>query len=52
MASKKEVMVKNGQSQKSDGQQLIEAAAFGIALGIAVGAIALYLNQKKEQQQY
>lgn len=50
MASKKEMMIKNSQTQKSDGQQLVEAAVFGIALGIAVGAIALYLNQKKEQQ--
>jgi len=50
MASKKEMMVMNGQSQKSDGQQLLEAAVFGIALGIAVGAIALYMSQKKEQQ--
>ncbi|WP_269445984.1 hypothetical protein [Methanocella paludicola] len=43
MASKKE-------AKKSDGEELLEAAIFGIALGIAAGAIALYLNQKKEQE--
>jgi hypothetical protein len=44
MASKKD-------SKKSDGEQLLEAAIFGIALGIAAGAVIIYLNQRKEPQQ-
>lgn len=40
MASKKE-------SKKSDGEQLLEAAIFGVALAIAAGAVLSFLNQKK-----
>jgi hypothetical protein len=43
MASKKE-------SKKSDGEQLLEAAIFAIAIGVAAGAVISYLNQKKDSQ--
>jgi hypothetical protein len=31
---------------KTEGQQLLEAAVYGLALGIAIYAIASYLNKK------
>ncbi len=38
----------NNMPEKTEGQQLLEAAVFGFALGVTIGAIALYLSQKKE----
>jgi hypothetical protein len=34
--------------EKTDGQKYIEAAVFGLALGVAIGAIAYYLSKKEE----
>lgn len=34
--------------EKPNGQKLLEAAVLGIALGVAIGAIAHYLSQKNE----
>ena len=35
------------QNSKSDGQQVLEVAVYGLALGIAVGAIAYILSKKE-----
>lgn len=35
------------QNSKTDGQQLLEVAVYGLALDIAVGAIAYYLSKKR-----
>jgi hypothetical protein len=37
----------NDRDNKSEGQQLLEVAVYGLALGIALYAIASYMNKKE-----
>ena len=47
MPTKKEMQLNNGQN--SNDNQLLEMAIFGIALGITVGAIAVYIKNQNEK---